>query len=608
MSKTKIVVGGIAFLSLSLLFVFGSPIDLVGVPLALAAPTGSSMQPDLSSVTNGMAQGMGFIILLLNTLAWIVFSFLDMAMNPSFIFGVGGGAFETMLKNVWTWSRDIVNIIFAFIFLGAAVTTVVTGSSEKLIKGAPKFVIALVLVNFTWFGSRVILDVANILASVVYNLPQSASFNSGTSSGTSSGKLECVMLDKNGKPKEKCKSITDFAFFEDADKHSDGTDSWKCPMKGIFCYKYATLTNPSNTSNILSALVINFGQLQNLTAPPSSYTGTAVGVTTVTRYIVRLGLVLIIHIGIIMPLVAMLFAFYVRIPLLWITIAFSPFVVIGYVLEGSSLKKIAETEKIMNTFLSSAFLPAMVGIPLSLGYMLIQAGIKIDPTSLVGNDAGALMKKPFPLFSGVNSLWEIFWLCMSLGVLWMGVFWVLQKQAVGKNITSSIKSFGENWAKVGMKAPLGLPLMPAPGGKPGDKPMMTLGQLKNMPGMIQGSLDRGESITSSLKSAFKGSEDTLGKKIKGDTNIKNSIDADFTTILNTSNPNATQIEAQLQKIRMTLEGKGLTVPKNNSALLDELKPAYTSSLDKIDELKRKLAPPTPPPAAPAGPAAPAATP
>ncbi|MEK7137508.1 MAG: hypothetical protein AAB853_04465, partial [Patescibacteria group bacterium] len=118
-------------------------------------------------------------------LNWVALSGVEALLDPDFIFGaipvddkgVPTGAprpMETVLHGLWLLSRNITNAIFAFILLAGGIYLILNAGGEgisKIKQMAPKFVLAVILVNFSWFFPRVIIDAANVMSAVIYQLP-----------------------------------------------------------------------------------------------------------------------------------------------------------------------------------------------------------------------------------------------------------------------------------------------------------------------------------------------------------------------------------------------------------------------------------------------------
>jgi hypothetical protein len=77
---------------------------------------------------------------------------------------------STFVTNGWAVTRDIANLFFIFILLYAAIKTIIEGAAKsgtkKLITNV---IVVALLINFSLFMTRVIIDATNILARVFYN-------------------------------------------------------------------------------------------------------------------------------------------------------------------------------------------------------------------------------------------------------------------------------------------------------------------------------------------------------------------------------------------------------------------------------------------------------
>jgi len=108
---------------------------------------------------------------LINVILWVVIKFIGDLLNNDFIFGAG---IEDMLLSIWQTVRNFVNVAFVFVLLVIAFYNIVSIDPEKipLKKSLGKVAIALILVNFSYFGAKVILDVANVLTTAVFAIPR----------------------------------------------------------------------------------------------------------------------------------------------------------------------------------------------------------------------------------------------------------------------------------------------------------------------------------------------------------------------------------------------------------------------------------------------------
>lgn len=72
------------------------------------------------------------------------------------------------IETAWTIVRDLVNLTFIFGLLWIGIMLIIEGNSQKYKKAIISIVIGALLVNFSLFFSRVIVDVSNIAAKEVY--------------------------------------------------------------------------------------------------------------------------------------------------------------------------------------------------------------------------------------------------------------------------------------------------------------------------------------------------------------------------------------------------------------------------------------------------------
>ncbi|MBT5516997.1 hypothetical protein HOK22_03735, partial [Candidatus Peregrinibacteria bacterium] len=140
----------------------------VGPEIAYAA------EPGIDQVTN---ETLGFmiatVIKTLNALLWPLLLIIGDLMDNDLIVGP---EMEDRLLSIWVEIRNLVNIGFVLVLLVIAFYNALpfTESEGNLaIKTAlPKLIIGLILVNFTYVGAKVVLDVANIGTTAAFALPE----------------------------------------------------------------------------------------------------------------------------------------------------------------------------------------------------------------------------------------------------------------------------------------------------------------------------------------------------------------------------------------------------------------------------------------------------
>ncbi len=388
---------------------------------------------------------------ILNLLAWVAFIILNQLLDPLVIFN--NGNLDPMLNTLWQLSRNIMNMIFALLLIAAAVYTVVTAKKDFVAQHLKMFVMAVVLVNFSWFIPRVILDIGNVAATTVYNLPSVLGQNNQCTFETTvrpNGAQCPAGVVRNGQQIWTCDCVvaTNVEFFVQNINNFPPNQGWNCYLGNTMCVQLQPHNNVQGAAHsyILNGLILNHGRLIGLTAPPPAAAGATI--TQMIMFMLQLGVVLAIHIALFFPLAAMMLAFAIRIPVIWLTIAFMPFIILQYIVPGEWAEY---PKRIESLFVKAAFLPAIVGIPLTIGFIMINAGQQAVTF-------GAFKQIGFRLTNNISDFYSLLWLIMSLGIIWIGVFAVLEKMDIMAWGGQAIKGAGQALGSVAVKAPLHVPL------------------------------------------------------------------------------------------------------------------------------------------------------
>ncbi len=438
------------------------------VPVAAFAQGGGAFPVDSTYET--ISGWTLMIAQFLNIMTWFVFSFLIFLLDPRFIFDMTDGAEGSLmeaLNRIWQLSRNLMNVGFAVGLVGAAIYTVVTANQEFVSKHLKTFVMAVILVNFSWFIPRVVLDISNVAAATIYSIPTAIGGDSSTCKYLSSnrdGCFEAAGPDADGMFTCACKAVADFKPFPGSklsDDLKDADPTWQCYW--AYCVRYVKLDASTATQHagILNGLVINHARLSSLAI--ITRTDVDDDIADLLLFILREMIVIVINIALLFPLLALLVALIIRIPILWLTMAFMPFYFLSWVIPeelgslGGSIKE--KADKIWEFFLKAALLPAAVAVPLSIGFVMANAGSSIAFSGLSGI--------PFNLIDGMGSFAQLLWVLMVLGILWSGTFMVLELMTgdmPGGSIINTIKSTGEEAGKFAASLPLSTIPIPAIGG------------------------------------------------------------------------------------------------------------------------------------------------
>lgn len=451
---------------LFLFLVIGGVFCILQTPVASAAGAGGAITFPVG-IERTIADFVSKAISMINVFIWIIFVFLNFVLDPAFIFDLdasGQGSFMDMLNRIWQLSRDLMNIGFALALVGTAIYTIIMADKEFVTKHAKKFVLAVILVNFSWFFPRVIMDVANVAAATVYGIPslitsatqQQCAYRTGVKEIAACKTITAGVVDPSNPANNRpavymcpCTAVVDVAVFvSDQDRIKLKANGWTCNGTTICTQRVPLDQNTvSGFSAILNGLIVNHARLSELATVPPPIDPNKV--SDMVMFLIREMLILVIHIALFFPLLAMLVAFVIRIPVLWVTIAFMPFIFVSWVTDNGTISEYPK--KLWESFLKAAFLPAMVAVPLSVGFVLVNAGAQLTPRVNGLN---------IQLLSPINNFWDLLWLCITLGVIWMGVFAVLEKGGIMATGTQAIKGFGKSLGSLALKAPLAAPIIP----------------------------------------------------------------------------------------------------------------------------------------------------
>lgn len=487
LSNKKTITGLLALLTLVVIGeVYGYDNIAVGVENVWAAGSGTPSDNIYTTMTGVMAMFIAF----LNTISFIVYPLLIAVVDPRFFLGIHQANEATILQ-IWQMSRDIMNVIFAFLLIAGACLTVVTAKKDIVSKFAIKFVLGIILVNFSWFFPRVILDVAHVLTASIYQLPGMVS-------------TTCRYVDEQGNIQTPCEYPYDFKFFDEALQISESAAGpsalgYKCPVSTV-CYKVDALSNTTNTATgMLSGLIINHAHLPHLAlvqnfnggGPPPTDPGDLI--SFFLQFLVNSGFLIVMSIALALVMVAMLVAFVIRIPVLWITMAFMPFMFLGFVI-GEKMGNF-NTMKIFDHFVKAAFLPAVTAVPLAVGFIVLNALAFSPPPSGLPPGMADLLAPAASMgqfLPGIDNLWLLLWNIMTILIIWKGFFAALAIDDIYTNATKGIQSLGGNLAGLAISAPLNLPIIPAKTNDDGSTtPAVTLGQATQLPAGLRNLSRRG---------------------------------------------------------------------------------------------------------------------
>lgn len=436
---------------------------------------------------------------------------------------VYNGSMGQMLQKIWVISRNLVNIAFVFILLYLALRTIFDPKfgTDELKTKLLTFVLLLVAVNFSWLATKVVLDAANVATNIVFAIP------SGISNPPNYGKLsagKCEINAPNEPIKGACYPTAIMApsdsgrnpvlYWEDTEGDSDNCAKVKKGYMGQpdSAYKadgtlnvripdkYDTSTgtytpSPGGASEIneklqhrTSICVENlnlFSYNQNTATIYLTYgmariqnlVNSTAGTGDAPMLAVGSLMSLIMQLAYTVSLIFLFIVLIIRMGMLWLFVAFSPFMVMVLWFKDGNIKEDQSLGKYkfgFHEFTNWAFAPVKVGAVFAVSFIMISAGqsmgdVKTTLVDKVLSGTGFVFQilEPQSFFMGIGSLQTLIWLIMSLVVMWMGVFAVLSDMSIIGPISQKIGGWGNYIGEMIATSPYWAPVLPL--GKGGER-------------------------------------------------------------------------------------------------------------------------------------------
>lgn len=136
----------------------------------------TAVSPDTGLVTIAMTSLANLFLTIVSRLLWLAGIFFNFSMN--FTLNLADYAKSLNIDTTWGIVRDLVNITFIFSLLWIAAATVLElGDHKKFLTG---LIIAALLINFSLFFTKVIIDISNTIALQFYSSITAGQFNNSS--------------------------------------------------------------------------------------------------------------------------------------------------------------------------------------------------------------------------------------------------------------------------------------------------------------------------------------------------------------------------------------------------------------------------------------------
>jgi hypothetical protein len=422
---------------------------LLFVPLTAYAQISAEAGETINELLRQLQTGLNVIFQLIQTIFWPILLIIGGLLGNDLLFSSG---MEDRLLDVWVEIRNFVNIGFVVILIGIAIYNVsgMVNREELMLKTIlPKFVIALILVNFSFIGMKIVLDTTNVLTNAVFAMPASIEeglqhtpvFPSLTQNNNQD--LKEKLANMSADEKEKMRSLCRNIYGKDPKKFQEdlkdqnvrmnslctvNNNQYEFQQKGV---DYFTRYGSRNAAMIMAIQMMKVVQIDEV----KEQMGQKISLSTLTFNLIFSVVLYILYGAAYISLFAILL---VRIVVLWIVVALSPLLALFLVFKGGAGGLGQYKEKIVDYILA----PIWIGIPLTIGYLMLDAYQKARPEGRVGSFSPFTSTHNLQT-SGISTLQELIIAFAAVAVVWVGVFmFAANKFRVAGFIGEKLRGFG----------------------------------------------------------------------------------------------------------------------------------------------------------------------
>lgn len=391
-----------------------------------------------------------------------------------------GGGMEERLLDIWVNIRNLVNILFVLVLLGIALYNVLglKGQDWQFKAIMPKFVIALIAVNFSFIGLKVIIDAVNVVSTAIFAMPDVVQQNLSVQKDPYFDDKLCRLIYGDNAVNEKDK-VKDASAVKANDLSTVCVkESGKLKLSPSASY----MMKRFNTQNFALFMAINFQKTANLNQVVSQ--------SDLKLKNLALNMIFSVIFTIIYgsAFVALFLVLLIRLIVLWLCLALSPLIALTYVLPQKMAASVGGEANLKEQFIQNAIAPIPIALVMTIGFILLDTlqNAKFSNPTLLASTTGFNF-----LSSGLSTMQDFIVAIASAAFIWKGVFMAMSKTAA-KDMVKKVQDTVSGAGKFAMKAVEYAPIIPIyqPGEEGKGKPEMfgigtTLEALRQIPNFME---------------------------------------------------------------------------------------------------------------------------
>lgn len=382
-----------------------------------APPTSGDLEEIYNSITNLLVVALEF----LQRILWPILLLIGGLMKNDILFDAG---MEDLMITIWANVRNIVNILMVLVLLAIAFYNVMgLGQNYHIKTILPKFIIALIAVNFSYLAVKVILDSVNVVSTAIFAMPNAVKVGLGDTPFSTAEKEEEVCRSFYGKQSA--------AAYQAAVKAAGDTalctDNFEKPTFTKNAKRFFASFDGNNAGIVMA---INLAKINNLEEVKKDVNASVKNLAlnmlfSVTFYVVYAT-----------AFVALFVVLLARLVVLWISIVLSPLAVLPFVLPEKLKSSLGEAGKLQEAFVKHAIVPIPIALVMTIGFIMLD-GLQKSKFPAISNLTANTLGINF-LSSGLTTLQEVIVAVGMVGVVWTGVF-AAAGNTIAKSVTDGIK-------------------------------------------------------------------------------------------------------------------------------------------------------------------------
>jgi hypothetical protein len=349
------------------------------------------------------------------------------------------------IRPMWVIIRNITNALFVLVLIFLAFSNLFSSfkggdGNWTIKKQLPNVILALIAINFSLLGFKVVLDAVHVGAITIFAIPDSTARAKGQA-GLQDALKNDVAVNKDG-------VVSYEPFFVAINDLMCGKGKWEDPVteirdkdtkvKGsaalpedcLFAIDPQNAADSSSKSkaaqNLFIAFGIQFNRIQDmpsLTARLNDWGDVFTSVLFVS----------ILSLAQVIALAAVFIALLVRMVVLWIAMVFSPLLIAGSIMgfgKGSG-------GKISEMVVTSVVMPLKIAAAFAVSFLMIDAMVNLG-----GGPSGDFIRTGSSVSTFGASGYGLLWSIATIVVFWKAAFWALEG-SVAEGVINKIKGGAE---------------------------------------------------------------------------------------------------------------------------------------------------------------------